>query len=275
MQDVGNSGQVKTLQSYLKLAEKCVELVQKKRALKFNKEQCDYLADKLEVVVKSASLFLTPPCAKHQTSCSSADTERRVQIIKLLLAMAKQIESFVQGCCNEAWIQAAMKLTYVSEYVASLGFNLELCTVAFSKECGAAGSRTLDQVEVEDIYRAELDIVEKKAFVDTEALRSKLELEQKSSRGKKKGLAAYLLEKLSTIRRDPLDSFTSGSSLSSGVIDGGYLQNFCNLIKLEISTQLGRGASATVYKVMWLGTPVAKNRSLEKRIQVSCGKLKS
>lgn len=134
-------------------------------------------------------MFLDASRAKCGRPSSSLDTPKRVEIFKFLLALAKQIESFIQGCCKEAWIQAAMTLTNVSEYVPLLGFDLELCQVAFCKEC-AAGELTLDQIE--DINRAELEIVNKKASADVVAHFAKVASELNFLSGENRDLASLL-----------------------------------------------------------------------------------
>lgn len=165
---------METLDAYLKLAEECMEAVQEMPSRKFNNEQCEYLAQRLEMVVHSASSFVEG--SRMYAMCasgSSTDKARGVEIFRLLLALAKQIENFVQGCCENMWIQSAMTLTNVSEYVSSLGFNLELCRVAFCKDCAATGL-TVD--EVDDINRGEVEVVEKNASADVDTLVDKVVL---------------------------------------------------------------------------------------------------
>lgn len=177
------------LESYLKLAADCMEAVQTMASLKFNNEQCGYLADRLKVVVKSASSFLQVLRDNCYEPCLSGDVAKWVDVFKLLLSLAKQIEIFIQGCCKEEWIQAAMTLTNVSKYVSSLGFNLELCRVAFCSDMTATGSLTSDHVD--DIYRAGAEMVKMKASVDVKTLLEKVILEQNSLSVKNRDLATY------------------------------------------------------------------------------------
>jgi tRNA A-37 threonylcarbamoyl transferase component Bud32 len=239
------AGVMEKLGIYLKLAKDCMEAVQGMSPRKFNNEQCEYLADKLEAVVQSASLFLEDSQAQLHGPCSSVDIAREVKIFKLLLALAKQIESFVQGCCKEAWMQAAMTLANVGEYVSSLGFNLELCRVALGKDHAATGSLTLE--EVGKINKDEVEIVEKKALIDRESLLKRVTLELDSSKAENGDLARYLLHRVVKVGPNPtIDDDNVLVKLFEWVISG------------KKAEQLGRGASAKVYKVMWLGTPVAK-----------------
>ncbi|KAG0613255.1 hypothetical protein M758_6G088400 [Ceratodon purpureus] len=233
---------------YLKRARGSMEAIQKMfSSLKFNNEQCDYLADKLKVVVQSGSSFLEVLMGRADERFSSDDITGLAEIFKLLVALGKQIESFVEGCCRDAWIQAAMTLTNVSQYVSSLGFNLELCRIAFRVDFGVSGC-LLSSDEVADINKTEADIVEKKASADTKLLLEKVTQTLNSLYGEDRDLASYLLRKL--MRFGPKPTFEDGTILSE-------LFALFALVKPG-AEQVGRGASATVYKAKWLGTWVAK-----------------
>jgi hypothetical protein len=229
-------------ESYLKVAEDSTSAVQTmSNSLKFNNEQCRYLAEKLKVAVQSARFFLKVPLGKFKRSPSSVNSTRLAEVFKLLVALAKQTESFVQGCCKDAWIEAAMTLTIVSEYVSSLGFNLELCKVAFMNQ---AFSRFLTLVEVGNIGKAQAEIVEEKALKDVNTLIAKVTLELNSLSGVNRDLAGYLLHRLLRIKPNSTSD------------DGTFLGKLFHWV--VPAEQLGRGTSATIYKAMWLGTPVAK-----------------
>ena len=224
------------LDLYLSAAEDCMEAVQAMSPQQFNSEQCGYLTEKLKVVVGSSRAFIM------RDLCLSVDMERWAKIFKYLLALAKQIVSFVQGCCKDAWIQAAMTLTNVSEYVSSLGFNLELCRAAFSVVF--TGSERLTLGEVGNIHKVEVEIVEKKASVDVQSLLRKVTRELNSLREENRELATYLHQRL--LRDEP--------NLASD--DGGFSNK---LFKWVIpGKQLGRGSSASVHEAMWFGKLVAK-----------------
>lgn len=241
---------METLTAYLKLVEECMDAFQRTSARNFNNEQCEYLADKLQVVVERARSFLEVPCAKCHGPGSSEDMARYIEIFKLLLALAKEIESFTQGCCRDGWIQAAMTLTNVSEYVSSMGFNLELCRLALNcKDCAASGSLTMDQVA--DIHRDEVEVVEKKASADLNALFEKVLVKLNSFNKETRDLATYLLQRLKRVKQ-----VAASGSPSRGVNDGGIFGNLFEWVKPL--KKLGRGASSTVYEAMWLGTRVAK-----------------
>ncbi|KAG0557663.1 hypothetical protein KC19_11G147600 [Ceratodon purpureus] len=99
---------------------------------KFNHEQCHYLVDKFKMAVRSAEAFLDPNIAWYPAFGSDQDLAWSLEIFKLLFAMGKEVESFIQGCCKKTWIQSAILLTNVSKDISSLGFNLELGKVVFS-----------------------------------------------------------------------------------------------------------------------------------------------
>jgi hypothetical protein len=106
----------------LKRTKTCVERVQRitsptsSTLLRFNPGQCKYLADKLKLAVKSADSFLVLLNKKDLYFPSKEDEVNCLKIFKLLYASAKEVEDFIQShCSKDAWIQAAMSLTNVSE----------------------------------------------------------------------------------------------------------------------------------------------------------------
>lgn len=218
----GNVAVLERLHGYLTQAEECTEGVQKLTSRKFNDKQCDYLAKKLEVVVQSASLFIEVSRVEYHGSNLSMDVERWISIFKLLLALATEIENFIQGCCKDAWIQAAMTLTNVSKYISSIGFQLELCRFSFCKECVATRTVTLDQVD--DINKTEIKIVESNASIDMVAIRSKLISELEALPTIDKNLATYLLHRLFKVQLKPTS--TSGSSWWSINDDRFFFEKF-------------------------------------------------
>jgi serine/threonine protein kinase len=177
--------------------------------------------------------------------------DRGVEIFKLLLALAKQIESFIHGCYKDTWIQSAMTLTNISEYVSSIGFNLELCRIAFCKNCAAIGL-TLD--EVDGISKGEVEIVEKKASIDVDALFDKVLLIMPSLSHENKDLAIYLLRRLKRVKPIPASIMSIFSLISTN--DGGFFGKLFKRIQQPV--RLGTcGSGATVDKAMWLETVVA------------------
>jgi len=177
------SDSAQKLRSFLTLSKDCKEAVQGDlSSCKFNNKQCGYLAGKLEEAVLDASSFIAKFRAKRHGPCSSEDVEN---IFKLVLALATQIKGFVRRCCDAEWIQAAMIFTNVSEYVTSLGFNVQLCKLAFEKarttllgncscdsrlwgncSCDIEVIRGFTLVELCELYKTEEEIVQIRAFED-------------------------------------------------------------------------------------------------------------
>ncbi|KAG0602655.1 hypothetical protein M758_10G030800 [Ceratodon purpureus] len=246
----GNDGPSRTLDSYLKLAEEYfMEIAEKMCSRNFNEEQCEYLIKKLQVVVQSASSFLEITRAGGHQPCSSADTDRHVEIFKYLVALAYQVESFIQRCCSDAWLQAAMTLANVPEYVSSIGFNLELCRVAFCQEYTDAESLSLDQVD--GINNDEVGLVGKKASVDLNILIDKVLLEMLSLSNERKDLATYVLRRLRAIKPS-----SAPGLLTRDMSDRGYFGKL--FAKVQQLARLGNSATGgTIDRGMWLGTPVA------------------
>ncbi|KAG0608927.1 hypothetical protein M758_8G143900 [Ceratodon purpureus] len=219
--------------SILNPADVCVTAAQQSMlSLKFNREQCEYLIDKLKEAIRSASSFLEVSQAKGHGHPS--------QTFELLVASAKQVKSFVQGCCKDLWIESAMTLTNMSEYVSSLGFNLELCRVTLCKVWSGTRSLTLD--EVDEINRNEVETVKLKALVDKDVLVTKVILSLHTLVDGDRDLAIFLLQSLLRIPTFYDENFLGKTKLSD-VVRG---------------KEFGRGSSATVYKVMWLRIPAAQ-----------------
>ncbi|KAG0582938.1 hypothetical protein KC19_3G096300 [Ceratodon purpureus] len=240
----------------LNAAKECAEEVQNlMQKLKFNNEQCKYLADKLQsVVATAASLLSELQTQKCHGPCSSADMAKLVDISDFLVGLSKQIEIFVRDCSSDKWIQAAMTYANVAEYALLLGFNLELCELSFKKESSTlTRSQLLDQVD--KIHKAEAAIVETKAFTDVANLLAKVTLAMNHLPNEERALAGYLRQRLTRVQ--PLQTSWRDSTLSSC----GIFEVMEKLFQWVISAeQLGTGSSATVFKAAWLGIPVAKKR---------------
>ncbi|XP_024376121.1 light-sensor Protein kinase isoform X1 [Physcomitrium patens] len=263
------SSKYSELQLYLKIAMKSMEKVQELTSQreatnlpKFNKEQCGYLAYKLKLTIESASSFFHAICIRKDipeeafASC--------VGNFKLFATKAKEIESFIQDCCKNAWIEAAIILTKVQERVSSISFNLELCRLSFfDYEFKAPLSKTWAKLvdEIEEINSIEAKIVQEKAFQDEETLLKKVDLDLKSLNGEEKELAYILLERLEST------SIASSRNLLKRKLD-----------KMKQQNQIGKGASATVFKVNWLEMEVAKkvfygsnNKHFEQELSTELG----
>lgn len=172
------SSKCSELQLYLKIAMKSMEKVQELTSQreatnlsKFNKEQCEYLACKLKMTIESASAFFHAIC--HRKDILEEALVSCVGNFKLFATKAKEIESFIQDCCKNAWIEVAIILTKVQERVSLISFNLELCRlIFFDYEFRAPLSKTWTELvdKIDEINSIEAKIVQEKAFQDEEAL---------------------------------------------------------------------------------------------------------
>ncbi|KAG0553639.1 hypothetical protein KC19_12G027300 [Ceratodon purpureus] len=118
--DTSSLASAETLELYLTLTTKCMEEVDRmtmvSAALKFNQEQCDYLAEKLKVAVRSAHSYLEV-ISLWRSPSASTDNEietRALEVFKLLFALGMEVETFIKGCCKDTWIQSAILMTNMS-----------------------------------------------------------------------------------------------------------------------------------------------------------------
>lgn len=207
----------------------------------FNYELCKYLADKLSMTVQSARLFIELPNGTCLLPCSYEEL-KIIEVFKRFLAIAKEVEIFIQDCCKHAWVLAAVRLTNMSEHVTSLGFELELYRIIFSNS-----NWRLTSTEIYNVKRAEVEVVKDKASLDKETLLERVKAELGFLSGEERELSSFLLEKL-----NPVSKISGGSSRH--IIPAKVF----NSVQLERCERLGRGASATVHKARWFGTEVAK-----------------
>ncbi|KAG0590699.1 hypothetical protein KC19_1G120600 [Ceratodon purpureus] len=243
------------LMSFLELAKKCMEAAERTPLFCFNKRQCRYLVAKLRVVIQSARNFLKVLLVNLDSRLRpSVNISRYTITFKLLLALANQIESFVQSCCQDAWIQAAMTSTNVAEHVSSIAFNLELCKGAFFQESNATASLSLHQVM--DIHNAEVVLVKRFASADLENLLEKVTLELNSLKGEERDLASYLLQRLLRVDANRVSLTIPASSSWALKDEEGFWGGLFKWVKP--AERLGKGAAAVVHKATWLGIQVAK-----------------
>jgi hypothetical protein len=273
-----NDHPIKIISSCLKDVEKCLKAVEQMSLRYFNNEQCDYLKDKLNDVFHFAFSYVKVSCGmgdsslsykdieRYRGSRSSLDCKRRVEVFWFLLALAEQIESFVRGCCEDTWIRSAMTLANVPEYVSSLGFNLELCKAACSKQ------GEVFEISVDDLHgksEAEFQIVKVKASEDLEKLRSKVLEMQNQSGGDDEELRSQLQIRLSGMQTEsaipsssstPNESKLQSTTRNATAISRSTLRNAKTLCKalLEKPKVIMRSSSSEVREVKWLGMTVAE-----------------
>ncbi|XP_024373663.1 light-sensor Protein kinase [Physcomitrium patens] len=230
-----------TPEQFLKLTKECSERAQKMNTPssfssppKVNSELCKHLADKLKSAVERAQSFL------HIRFLLYGGTPKYVDAFKLFYGLANMAVEVIRSCCQEEWIQAAFLMTNVAKHILSTSFDLEMLTHFFS------GCWTSSKV-LENIFKAELAIVNKKASQDRESLVE--DLNALLQRRENVSTETYRLASLLLERLDPQRQNLGGSS------SGAYSVDMESLKEME---QLGKGSFATVFKAMWLGVEVAK-----------------
>lgn len=245
-----------TPELYLKLTTKCMERVDKMLSLrsssapKFNQNQCKYLAGKLDMVVQSAHVIADRINTWYFSSTSPEDMSGCLEIFKLLFSMGLEAEGFIQNCCKDAWIQSAIMLTNQSERVASIGFNLEFCTIVFSeRKLGRLKSLTLS--EVASLRQAEAEIVKEKANLDELKLYVDLSNVTRFSMSSSAEwqLATFQLGRLRSASLQPSASSPTSYDCSHSIMVTRSLKQM---------ESLGKGASGVVHRSIWLGAEVAK-----------------
>jgi len=161
-----------TPDQYLMQTTKCMKRLSSlsHQSAKFNQEQCKYLAAKLDIALQSARSIIEQINKWYLSSASPEDMIGYLEIFKLLLLMGLEAEGFIQDCYkDDSWIQNAIMLRNVSEHVASMGFNLELCTIIFSnRKSGILRSLTLS--DVTNLRQAEVEIMKEKSALDERKL---------------------------------------------------------------------------------------------------------
>ncbi|KAG0597876.1 hypothetical protein M758_12G027400 [Ceratodon purpureus] len=244
-----------TPELYLRLTANCTEqvdlMIKVPTSPKFNHEQCGYLAEKLRRAVRSAYLFFEQINTWYSTVASPEDRARSLEIFKLLFALGKEVENYIQDCSKDAWIQSAILLANVSDNILSLGFDLEYCTIVFSNRKRFGALPCLSLTEVTALRAAEAETIVAKFNPDQLRLKRDVSalIECSKSSSIEWELATFLHERLDNPRMHLGDA-------SLQLNQGNRLEIFGKGLKQMES--LGSGACGTVYRASWLGAEVAK-----------------
>ncbi|KAG0608811.1 hypothetical protein M758_8G134600 [Ceratodon purpureus] len=279
---------------YLKRATKCLMQAQRMisgdgpPSVKVFRMQCDYLVQKLESAVNDSrgTYRDSAPSRKHKS--------RHHEIPKLLYWLAIQVQGFVDDCCKDEHMQAALTAALVPMRVSSLGFYLKLYCTALSCNINtllAVGPASLSQENLESLREAEKHEVERRASRDEanllDSLRSLIEL------GKSSSAQATLLDTLKSLitscalskadRNFQLATMVQKRLVASQAVPTlgpSRLLSFeawkvdgKNLRRLQ---KLGTGTTAKVYKSEWLGAvivaekvfPIPSNANFEREISL-------
>jgi serine/threonine protein kinase len=207
-------------------------------SLQFNRGQCEYLVDKLNAAVQIAEICALVNSSEFNSECH--------ETMKILWRSAKEIESFIQGCCKEEWIEASMVLANMSAYVSSLGDNLVWCIFLLGHDTKTAGAAP-NSTEAQDWIVQQLDglrvraseVVKERASRDQRNLLTRLESLIHSSNASVQGSA-----ELAKCLAGRLSQHLSGS-VQLSVWEIQYSS-------LERVHRLGSGAVGMVHKSIWL-----------------------
>ncbi|KAG0553636.1 hypothetical protein KC19_12G027000 [Ceratodon purpureus] len=246
-------------QFYLRLTTQCTKKVQSMVAsasLKFNIEQCMYLAHKLEKTERSAYSYHEQTSTWYSKFASDEEyRERSLEICKLVFALSQEVETFILGCSGEAWVQSAILLAVASDvHIASLGFHLEFCTIVLSNRKAIGGMPVLTDAAITRLRNAEADCVERLSYQDQ--LRLHRDLRALMTRSRESGGAdeepiSVLLEKL---------KYTTPISSANSTPEANQLDSRpeIRMRSLKQIAKLGSGSFGDVHKMNWLGFEVAR-----------------
>jgi serine/threonine protein kinase len=171
-----------------------------------------------------------------------------------------------------------MTLANVPEYVSSLGFNLELCKAACSKQGESASLRLVD---VHGKFEAEFQIVKVKASEDLAMLRSKVQKMHTQSGGDDEELRSHLQIRLSRMQTEsaipsssstPNESKLQSTTRNATAVSRSTVRN----AKTQKPKVIMRSSSCEVREVKWLGMTVAEkvfnsaeHEGFKKEVQIS------
>lgn len=235
-----------SLEVHLELAEKCLENVEGMTSVQFCHGLCRDLASKLWLAVQMARecVRFSKPDLRLPEKC--------YQSFKLLFRLSKEVESFKHHCCRNDWIQAAFMFTDATEYISSLGVDLDICREIFLgirfglREDHAHQITMLRLTRLFCERQTAAERVGIQAKEDFENLLTKLEAikDLKEATGqdlRECQMVSHLLARLTMAPRSTI----LGTATSCSV----EVDYDC----LDPQELLGSGAAGDVRKTMWLG----------------------
>jgi hypothetical protein len=207
-----------------------------------NELQCQYLLEKFCDTLTGAKACIQDASLHHIQD--SHDT------LKSLARLAKEAEKLVRDCCNPEWIQAAMIFANAKEHFASLIFKLRLYMELLQStfEEGATKeflTKLQDGKRIDDVKDEEFHFIDEKAKEDRQRLLSRL-TEVRSSDSEN------LIKRLQISS----DRATFLQENATNVMDA-WKVDYKSIDRVP-NGQMGRGGSATVHKVTWLGKDFAE-----------------
>ncbi|CAK9225230.1 unnamed protein product [Sphagnum troendelagicum] len=195
-----------------------------------NQLQCDYLFHKLRESLNDAKACID--------GLSPQDIQRSCCILESLAQTWKEGEILVGDCCDAQWIRVAMILANAKEHFTCLIFKLRLYVQLFQSIFKEGATKEFliklqDRKWSDDVKDEEFPIIDEKALEDQQ----------------------WLLSRLMEV--GSIDSENLIKRLNHpGKIDAWKVAH--KSIQRVPHGQIGRGASATVHKVEWLGKQFAE-----------------
>ncbi|CAK9872706.1 unnamed protein product [Sphagnum jensenii] len=205
-----------------------------------NELQCQYLLEKF-----CDTLIGAKACIQD---ASLQDVQESHDILKSLAQLAKEAEKLVRDCCDRELIQAAMIFANAKEHFASLILKLRLhmeLLQSILKEGATKEFLAKLQERIDDIKDKEFHFIDEKAMEDRQRLLSRL---TKVGSSDSKNLIKRL--EISSNRAILLHEN------ATNVIEAWKVEHK-NIHRVP-NGQIGRGGSATVRKVTWLGNDFAE-----------------
>jgi len=204
-----------------------------------NQLQCLYLLDKLCETFNDAKAYI------H--GLSPQNIERTHHTLEYLARTAKEVEILVGDCCDAKWIQAAMIFANAKEHFASLAFKLRLYMELLQSifEEGATKeflTKLQDQKWIDGVKDEEFHFIDEKAKDDRQRLLSRL-------------IHVESIDSENLIRRLQISS-NRATFLQESATNGidAWKVAYKSIHRGRI---IGKGNSATVYEVTWLGKDFA------------------
>jgi hypothetical protein len=204
--------------------------IQSSDSVLINQLQCHYLFDKLCESLNDAKTCID--------GLSPQDSQRACCILESLSQTWKEGEILVGDCCDTQWIRVAMILANAKEHFTSLIFKLRLYMQLFQSIFKEGATKEFlvklqDQKWSDDVKDEEFAIVDDKALEDQQWLLSRL-------------MEVGSIDSENLIKR-----FNH-----PGKIDAWKVAN--KSIQRVAYGQIGKGTSAIVHKVEWLGKHFAE-----------------
>ncbi|KAH8966578.1 hypothetical protein BDL97_03G032900 [Sphagnum fallax] len=215
---------------------------QSENPVTINELQCQYLLEKFCDTLTSAKACIQDAYLEY--------VQESHDILKSLAQLAKEAEKLVRDCCDRELIQAAMIFANAKEHFASLIFKLRLhmeLLQSILKEGATKDflTKLQDRKRIDDVKDKEFHFIDEKAMEDRQRLLSRL-IEVGSSDSKN------LIKRLEI----SFHQITFLPKNATNVIDAWKVEPK-NIHRVP-NGQIGKGGSATVRKVTWLGNDFAE-----------------